>query len=200
MSALSWFASMLMPRIPLALVVPLLLSACSPNRFTLQRNSGWPIEGRILGNHHNVDVVGDKQVSISNSARVALRCEALTDATFDTEVIMGENDRLELQFRTTPYDDSVNNVRGMSIMIEPNLTTIISNEDTLYKAIPIPQSVPFRIVVAQHGRYVDVEVACVNVGRITTHIPSTQWVIINVDEGGSLAVIDPIFSPLLKAE
>ncbi len=178
----------------------ILLSACSPTRFTLQRNTGWPIDGRILNNHHNVEVVGNKNVSIRDSARVALRCEQLTDATFDTEMLLGENDRIELQFRTTPYDDSLNNVRGLSVVIEPNLTTVIANTDTLYKAIPIPKSAPFRIVVTQFGRYVDIEVACEKVGRLTTVSPSTQWVIINVDEGGSLDIIDPIFRPLLKPE
>lgn len=191
---------MLKAHISGVLAVLILLSACSPTRFTLQRNSGWPIDGRILNNRGNVDVVNDKRVSISDTARVALRCQELTDATFDTEVLLGEKNRIELQFRTTPYDDSLNSVRGISLVIEPNLTTVSTNTDTLYKAIPIPRNAPFRIVVAQYGRYVDIEVACEKVGRLTTYSPSTEWVIINVDEGGSLDLIDPIFKPLQKTE
>lgn len=164
----------------------------------MQKNTGWDIEGRILRDKEHVSVVDNDHLMISDSARVAMRCEQLTDGVFDTELQMENAQRTLLQFRTSPYADSVQHNAGFTISITET-ETVVSNADTsIVTPLLLTPSTPFRLTVRQHGNFFDVEIACKNCGRIQTAAPSSQWLIASLPNGGTMHFIDPQFRPLIS--
>jgi hypothetical protein len=182
----------------LTCVIPtfVMCMGCNPWVFTLQENTGWPIEGRILRNYDSVDVVAPNAIRISHNSRVAMRCVNLTDGVFTADVDLRYGSILTLEFRTTPYDDSVKNADGLILHIgRDEVRTVYQGQSS---TVPTNTSTsnPFNITVTQHGRWIDVEVACTDVGRFYSTQPSTQWVMAHTSAPGSALLVDPRFSPL----
>lgn len=178
------------------LCIALLSSGCNPWIFSLQKNTGWPIEGRILSNYDSVDVVAPNAIRISHDSKIAMRCVNLTDGVFTTDVQLRYGTILNLEFRTTPFDDSTKNYDGLILKVgRDEVHATIHGKTTV---VPTKQSTdsPFAITVVQQGDWIDVEVACTNVGRFFSKEPSTQWLLANTSAPGSALFVDPTFSPL----
>jgi len=173
------------------------VAGCSPWNFALQKDTGWDIDGRIYDAPHLVDASAANMVSVTSPASIAIRCEELTDGTFDSEMTLsGGNVRLRL--RSTPYNDSVRRTEPyIDIVIDQSSTTILHDGTSTRVASPLPEpGTPFRIFIRQFGKYIDVEVACAKVGRFETSHPSTQWISVIPGEGATVELRDPKFAPI----
>ena len=101
--------------------------------------------------------------------------------------------------RSTPYNDTVNNVQAIAIIITPEATSVVEdNRTTTVPALLPPPGTPFRVRIINHGNSYDVEVACTNIGRFTTPLPSTQWVSIHPSGTHRIELRDPKFRPLAE--
>ncbi|MCO6465358.1 MAG: hypothetical protein J5I53_01960 [Bradyrhizobiaceae bacterium] len=180
------------------------VTACSPWRFSLQQNADFPIEGRILTGKEHVRILGTNAFAVAAPGTVAFRAQQITDGEFDTEVLIEKGTGFDLVMRSTPFDDSTKGgVNAMRIHVSADSTVGISagsgmvvvTTPTGSRAVPITASVkqPFRIVVTQHGRYTDVEVACTTIGRFVTPKPSTQWISVVPSNGSAVRLVDPTF-------
>ncbi len=191
--------------VTLTLTVVIFVTACSPWHFTMQRHTGWEIEGKIYDYYDGVEVAGNNQVFITAPAAIAIRTDQITDGTFDTEITFeGGNpytadDNVTLILRSTPYDDTVSNAQAIAIVITPEATSVI--EDNWTTTVPAqlpPPGTAFRVRIVIHGNSYDVEVACTNIGRFTTPLPSTQWVSIHPSGSHRIELRDPKFRPLVE--
>ena len=126
-----------------------------------------------------------------------MRCVELTDGVFDTEIKFEGAKQLSVQFRTTPFDDSVKHQSGFSILLTEFETKLVSVDTAIITPVLLPMNAPFRLIVRQHGNFFDVEVACANVGRIHSKDPSTQWILASVPGGGGVHFIDPQFKRII---
>lgn len=162
----------------------------------MKEYSGWPVQTRILSDRHGVERSAENAVGIKNEARIAMRCPRVTDGIFSTEVRLRQGSTLRLQTRTTPYDDSTAQQKGMIIDISDGQTTVTVNGTTTRTATPLPQKAPFVVEVVNDGRWTVVTVACVEVGRFEPSSRSTEWIIASLPAGGSALIADPTFAPL----
>lgn len=182
-----------------------LLAACSPWHFKMQEKTGWEIEGKIYDYHKGVNVAANNQVFVTSPAAIAIRTEQITDGTFDVEMTFAggsqfaSDHEVTLIMRSTPYDDTVSNAQAIAIVITQEATTVVDGDrsTTIAAQLP-PPGTPFRVRVVSHGHDYDVEVACTNIGRFTTPLPSTQWVSIHPSGKRTLELRDPKFRPLAE--
>ena len=186
-----------MSRLCILITLAVLLTSCSPWRFTLQRDTGWPVEGKIYDAKEHVRVGGDDLVTISSPASVALRCEQLTDGTFNSFVQLN-GERMTMRFRSTPYNDTVRMTEDhVDLIIERGLVTVVTPNDTSRVACPLPpDNESFNVRVVQFGRHMDIEVACTSIGRFTFSNATTQWVSVLPGEGATVVLQDPKFAPI----
>ena len=186
-------------------LVAFMAIGCSPWHFMMQRQSGWVIEGKKRVDKDLVDIVSDNQIAVTGPAGVSMRCYQITEGVFDTEITLQNrgtdpaDGEVSIGLRSTPYADTVENSG------EPAFGLVIRNNDvsveymdstyTTHGIIPEPGT-PFRIRVVEHGRFVDIEVACTNLGRYEFASPSTQWVSIFAGPEQEIELRDPSFRPL----
>ncbi len=179
-----------------------LLSSCNPWVFTMQRHTGWDIEGKIYTNHQQVDLPTDNLVIVEAPASIAMRCYQITDGTFDAEFTLARDGGggLELRFDSTPYEDTVlRSGRGERITIDQQAVTVAANGTTTTVPVVLPPAgTPFRVVLVRHGRYLDVEVACTTIGQFRIDDASTQWLSIVPAPEQRVEVRDPQFRPLVE--
>lgn len=162
----------------------------------MKENSGWPIQTRILYDRHSVERSAENAVGIKNEARIAMRCLRLTDGLFSTEVRLRPGSTLRLQSRTTPYDDSTAQKKGLIIDISDGQTSVTVNGIATSTATPLPQKSPFVVEIMNDGQWTRVVVACIEVGRFQPFGPATEWIIASLPSGGSALIADPVFEPL----
>jgi len=187
----------------------LLLSSCNPWFFSLQRHTGWDIEGKILGHKERVDVVNQNTVFVEAPAAIAIRCYQITDGVFDTEMTLDRHaeheadDEVVLRLDSTPYEDSVmNSDRGEHLVISHNNVSIAFNGEQ-QRVLPVampPAGTPFRVRLIRHGRYLNVEVACTDLGQFLLGDASTQWITIAPQGSQRIQLRDPMFHPLTEEE
>jgi hypothetical protein len=179
------------------LLILLLLTACDPWTFRLQQQTGWPIEGKIYREYRTVDIEGEDVLRVASPAGIAMRCVYLTDGAFNTEMSL-EGESVTLRFRSTPYEDTVTQTgQFLDLVIGQHETVIRTRNMERRVACPLPmEGRPFKVHVVQHGRYVDAQIACVDLGRLTLDQPSTQWISVWPAEGARVELRDPFFSPI----
>lgn len=184
----------------LLLLVAVTLSACTlgdPYRFRMYRFSEWPIDARIEGDYHVVDVETPNVVKVDDGARVALRVKKLTDGTFNTEAILRAGTEATFYLRTTPDDRKEQRDDGIVLTVRPTFTTLtMETGASVTMPTPFTDGRPSEIQISNDGRFIDVTVACTRIARLPTTLPSTEWVIIKPSAGGSVELIDPKFRPL----
>ncbi len=176
--------------------VAVLFAGCAYDEFAQKGNSGWPIQTRILRERKHVEQTHDNAVRLSENAKIGMRVRRLTDGVFSTEVLLGKGGELVLQTRSTPYDDSVRADAGIVISVRADSTTVQVGLASVKSAAPIPTTKPFVVEIENNGRWTVVTVACTEVARIHTTVPSTEWVIASVPSGGWAHLLDPSFTPL----
>jgi hypothetical protein len=162
----------------------------------MQPTSGWPIQTRILAARHSVERPHANSVRLRDSARIGMRVQRLTDGTFTTEVRVAAGTTVRLQTRTTPHADSVLGNRGITIDIANDVTVVTTSNGTRRVDTPIPPDRPFEVVLTNEGQWTVIFVACVEVMRVRTDRPSTEWIIASLPHGGSALIADPLFAPL----
>ncbi|HLP27790.1 MAG TPA: hypothetical protein VK147_04055 [Candidatus Didemnitutus sp.] len=185
-----------MSRIISIVLVGFFLSSCSYWEFTMKEYSGWPVQTRILYDRHNVDRTAENALVISNDARIAMRCSRITDGIFSAEVQIRMGSTLRLQTRTTPYDDSTAQHKGMIIDINNTQTSVTINGRVTHTQTPLPTKAPAVVEIVNDGRWTRVTVACREVGRFESTARSTEWIIASLPSGGSALIADPTFEPL----
>ncbi len=180
-------------------VIAAVTQGCNPWVFGLQKQSYYPIEGRILTYHHGVEVVADNVITVSHPARIAVRTYNITDGQFDTEAKLLRGSGFTLILRSTPFSDSTHHLDKQFRLHVANPESIVSWEQhQATVATPIQPGIPFPIVVTQHGSWLDVTVACVPMGRFHIQNPSTQWITIEPDPDSQIEFVDPVFKPLTE--
>lgn len=183
----------------LAPLLFLLLSSCNPRLFDLQRQSGWPIEGRVLGDYRLVDVKAENLFSVAHPAAVAIRCEPITDGVFSAEAKWITPGEVVMTLRSTPFDDSTSTPESIIVRIGAAETVVTYGPTMIRSAAPTPvDGTPFRLHVVQHGRTVEITVGCTKVCQLTTQRPSTQWITLQPEIGSTIEFRDPKFLPLTE--
>lgn len=184
-------------------VICLGLAGCSPYYFELQKQSGWPISGKRVLNHNNVDVPSENQIILNPQSSAYIRCEQLTDGIFNTEVTLfnrgtyGVDDEVIFSFRSTPYDDTVMiSQHQLAMVLTLETASIVVDDVTTTVPINVEPGKPFRIEVQQHGSSFEATVACEYLGRFDVTSPTTQWVGIHTLGQQRVEVRDPRFYPL----
>lgn len=185
----------LMSRIALLVLASLVTTSCSYFEFTMKEQSGWPIQTKILRDRHNVTRTAENAIQLTDEARVGMRCKAITEGVFSTEVHLKQGATLQLQTHTTPYDDSTAFAKGMIIQIGNDQTTVVCNGVTSHTETPLPNKKPFVVEIVSDGNWTLLTVACTEVGRFQTNSASTQWIIASLVSGGSALIGDPSFEP-----
>ncbi len=183
-----------MSRILIALVA-IVICACGSNEFTMQPYSGWPIQTRILAARHAVERPHGNSVRLRDSARVGMRVLRLTDGSFSTEMRVAKGTMVRLQTRTTPYADSMRGARGVMIDIADGTTTVTSARGVHRAETPFEPDRPFAVRLTNEGRWTVIFVSCVEVARFMSDLPSTEWLIASLPNGGAALIADPLFTP-----
>ncbi|MBC8124949.1 MAG: hypothetical protein H7X70_04375 [Candidatus Kapabacteria bacterium] len=185
-----------MSRLLAIVAIALCSASCSYFEFTMKEYTGWPIVTRILYDRHNVSRIAQNAVQLSSEAKIAMRCEQITDGIFSTEIKLQPGSTLRLQTRTTPYDDSIATKRGIVIDITDGETSVTVDGRTRKINTPLPNKAPFVVELYNDGQWTHIFVACVDVGRYESSTPSTQWIIASLPSGGTALIADPSIEPL----
>ncbi len=142
-------------------------------------------------------VDADNAIALAHPARIAFRSEQITDGEFDTELLLKRGSGFALVFRSTPYDDSASGgPSALRLHIGREISSLTGRGIATSAEAPLPSNKPFRVVVVQHGRWIDVEVACVKIRRFAVETPSTQWITLEPDPDSRVELRDPQFRSL----
>jgi len=173
-----------------------LVVSCNPWVFDLNKDTGWPVEGRILKNYDSVDVVSGNAIQISGDSKIAMRCVNVTDGVFSSDVQLRYGTLLTLEFRSTPFDDSTSLRNGLILTIGRD--EVKAELDGKSTTVPTSQTTnkPFIVVITHQGNWIDVDIACTKIGRFKSQAPSTQWLLANTSAPGSALFVNPRFEPL----
>ena len=181
------------------MLIGLCATSCSYFEFTMKGYTGWPIETRILYDRHSVSRPAQNALQLKGEARIAMRCEWITDGVFSSEINLQPGTTLRLQTRTTPYDDSIATKRGIIIDVTDGQTSVTVDGKTTISNTPLPINAPFVVELYTDGQWTCVYVACVDVGRYESATPSTQWIIASLPSGGTALLADPSIEPLYSS-
>jgi len=129
-----------------------------------------------------------------------MRVQRLTDASFSAELRLSSGTLLRLQTRTSPHSDSVKGARGIVVDVAEDVTAVTIDGTVHRVATPVVADRPFTFELENQGRWTVIFVACVEVGRFRTPLPSSEWIIASLPQGGSALVADPRFAPLNTME
>ncbi len=172
----------------------IVLAGCADaHRFGLHRNSGWPIEGLIHGDYRNVDASEDHILKLGPSAKASIRVKKLTDGVFYSDFLLGPGSQVTFRTRTTPYDRGAGHDDGIVITIGSDRTSVMNNGTMRTVATPIPGDTLARLEIVNDGRWTDVTVACVHVGRFPSMHPSTEWILVDTDATSHCTLVNPRF-------
>lgn len=171
----------------------LFVAGCTTSRFVMQKESTFPVRAVVLTPPSTVERTHTNGFSMIGPARIAMRAERITHGRFSTELTRRSASPLIIQLRTTPYDDSVFQKRGIVITITGDTTVIESSEFRAVKYTPLPTGKPFVLEVKNYGHALHLGVGHTDLGVIHSTLPCTEWVIASVPERSRVEVGDPWF-------
>lgn len=183
--------------------VALLLGACRVgdlSAFSLQPNTGWPIEGKIVDSINAVNVYADNAMTVASGGGVAFRTRRLTDGVLNMQLTLQPGNSVTLQTRTTPHSDSLLRDPGVSVTIRNSAVVVEPFLPRVSVPVNVQPDVPFVVEIKNDGRWVDITVACTHIGRFAAAKPSTEWVIVRSNDRAAFTLVDPTFRPLYSDE
>jgi len=175
-------------------VVMLLCTACTSHKFTMQQYALVPTQGVKLVNKDKITLTAVNAFRMNGPSKVGLRAQRQTELIFSTEIIRSSLDRIIIQTRTTPFDDSTSARKGISFIIEGDSTTIVNGEDSVTCSTPLPVGKPFLFTLLNNGAWFDVVIGHKMFGYQRTELANTEWFLIAVPGQGSILVGDPQFN------
>jgi len=170
-----------------------LLAGCTVSRFVMQKESTFPVRAVVLTHPSTVERTHTNGFRMIGPARVAMRAERITHGHFSTELIRYSQSPLIIQLRTTPYDDSVFQKRGVVIAITGDTTVIESSDFRSVHHTPLPIGKPFVLDVKNYGNALHLAIGHTDLGVLHSTLPCTEWVIASVPEKSRVDVGDPWF-------
>lgn len=171
----------------------LFAAGCTTSRFVMQKDSTFPVRAVVLTPPNTVERTHANGFSMNGPARIALRAERITHGHFSTELIRYSTSPLVIQLRTTPYDDSVLQKRGIIVTIAGDSTVIESSEIRTVNHTPLPIGKPFVLDVKNYGHALHLGIGHTELSVIHSTLPCTEWVIASVSESSRVDVGDPWF-------
>jgi hypothetical protein len=168
--------------------------------FSLQQNTLWPIEGRIVRGIDSVDVFAKNAIRVESGGVIAFRSNEFTDGRLDMQLTMKPGNSVTLQTRTTPYSDTIQSDPGVSIVIRNNTVTVEPVIPRVSVPVTITPDVPFIVEIVNDGHWIDVTVACTHIGRFSTIRPSTEWLILRSNDQAHCTLVDPTYHALFVEE
>lgn len=172
----------------------LFLAACSTHKFTMQQYALVQTHGVKLVNREKITLTAVNAFRMNGPSKVGLRAQKQTELVFSTEIIRNTSDRIIIQARTTPYDDSTHALKGVSFIIEGDSTTIVNGKDSRTYSTPLPVGKPFLFSLLNNGAWFDVVVGHKMFGYQRTALANTEWILIGLPGRGSILVGDPQFN------
>ncbi len=173
--------------------IVLIVTACSNTRFTMHDNAFTPTHVAILKNVSAVERTATNAVRLKGQSKVGLRATRFTEHLFSTEIIRSTGDPMTIQIRTTPYDDSLLAMPGITLIVASDSTTLINQQDTSTHYTPLPIGKPFLLEIKHDGALFDLQIGHTHLGLQHTTLPNTEWVLIGLPRSGSVLVGDPRF-------
>lgn len=174
--------------------VVIVLASCSNTRFTMSDDAFTPTQVSILKNLQSVERTALNAVRLMGPSKVGLRASRFTEHLFSTEIIRTTVDPMTIQIRTTPYDDSLLAMPGITLVIASDSTTLINDQDTSTHYTPLPIGKPFLLEIKHDGAWFDLQIGHTHLGLQRTTLPNTEWVLIGLPRNGSILVGDPRFN------
>lgn len=168
--------------------------SCSTTKFTMHDFSILPTQGVKLVNVDSIEKTAANAVRLNGPSKLGLRAQRYTELLFSTEIIRSTTDPIVIQFRTTPFDDSVYKHRGVMLVLSADSTTMFNGPDTTTYYTPLPIGKPFLFEVRQDGSWFDLVIHHTHLGHQRTALPMTEWVLIGLPYRGSILVGDPEFN------
>lgn len=169
------------------------VAGCSTSHFVMQKDSIFPVRAVVLTPPHSVEQTHTNGFSMKGPARIALRAERITHGHFSTELIRYSMSPMIIQLRTTPFDDSVLQKRGVVVTIQGDTTFVESSEFRVATHTPLPVGKPFALDVKNYGHALHLSIGHTDLGVIRSTLPCTEWVIASVPETSRVDVGDPWF-------
>lgn len=174
--------------------IVLIVASCSNTRFTMHDNSFTPTHVAVLKNVDGVERTATNAVRLKGLSKVGLRAIRFTEHLFSTEIIRSTTDPVIVQVRTTPYDDSLLAMSGITFIISSDSTTLINQQDTTRHYTPLPIGKPFLLEIKHDGALFDAQIGHTHIGHQRTALPNTEWVLIGLPKNGNVLVGDPRFN------
>ncbi|MEY2720190.1 MAG: hypothetical protein RLZZ273_1556 [Bacteroidota bacterium] len=177
-----------------AVILSLVLASCNTTKFTMHDFSLLPTQVVKLVNADSIQRTAANAVRLSGPSMVGLRGQRYTELLFSTEIIRSTAEPIVVQFRTTPFDDSVHKYRGVMLVLSADSTTLFNGPDTTTYYTPLPIGKPFLFEVRQDASWFDLVIHHTRLGHQRTALPLTEWVLIGLPRRGSILVGDPEFN------
>ncbi|MEY3385588.1 MAG: hypothetical protein RIR53_399 [Bacteroidota bacterium] len=178
----------------LVTMIGIVLTSCSWSRFTMQDPFAYPVQTVVLTRPNTVKRTFENGLDIKGPARVGIRAQRVTHGVFSTEIIRRSASPLTIQTRTTPYDDSVMNDRGIVVTIAGDSTVVEydGRRDVIATTVPIGK--PFVVEIKNLGHVMTLRVHHTDCGTFITRRHCTEWVILSVPKASDIFVGDPWFT------
>jgi hypothetical protein len=170
------------------------LISCTTSRFTLHDYAFTPTQVVKLYNPDNIERTALNALLLKGPSKIGMRSPHFTELLFSTEIIRYTTNPIEIQLRTTPYDDSLHSHQGVVFKLHGDTTTMINGADTSTYYTPLPTGRPFLLELRNDGAWFDVRIGHTSLGHQRTALPATEWVLIGLPSKGSLLVGDPQFN------
>jgi len=153
-----------------------------------------PTQGAKLVNADSIERTAANALRLKGPSKIGLRAQRYTESLFSTEIIRSTPDPMLIQFRTTPFDDSVHKQQGVVLVLSADSTTICNGPDTTTYYTPLPIGKPFLFEVRQDASWFNLLVHHTRLGHQRSALPMTEWVLIGLPSRGSIVVGDPEFN------
>lgn len=182
----------------------IVLTACTigdPYGLTMHRTPVGQVAGRITGNRHMVVQEALNAVVVDSGASVGIRVERQTDGVFDTEIELDTTSDVTLYLRSTQHARAHGSQRYVALRLTPGTARVTMDDGrTRDVRANVQPKQPVVVRVVNDGPTIDVTVGCTHVGRFTTTLPSTEWVVIQPMARGPVRVTDPQFFSLYESD
>jgi hypothetical protein len=161
----------------LLLMVLLYLTACAPDRFTLDKISGQNrIEGFEIRSIHDAEVKFDNAFIMNENGAVSLRAVNATDGTWDFGMNYLYGQDLNIVFRDVPFE--YKSPRALCLNLSGNHLKILETGKEIYSSqTKYDFSTTTRVKFENDGYNYTLIFDCDTIYKGKSKIPTTEYVI-----------------------
>ncbi len=162
----------------LIIAFALIIVSCSPDLFTLNQRNNKYVNGLIMSDLDNVDVMNDNSLMLYDGGFIAMRRPELTGLTADFTVNIKKGDGVMFAIRSV--SDHFSDHPGIYFDYSTGGSSVIEKgKDRIYlKNVYAKIDEPTRIIISNDCSYYNIIVDCDTVYKGRTWLPNTEYVIV----------------------